>query len=268
VQKENTLRLKRSATDPQLYQSWLQENTKDVIHFNFPENRIPAPCNVNLLKDYLEAIKSLKKEFNFYLFENTLVVSCPGLVGQAQLDPLVSVKHYIQAGEQLANTNKVSLLIKGSLLATIAVSSLIVILLSVFVPSLAILFPVAIPPLLMIAFCFSVIFFCSMSLPGYAEIKANKRELQLCEENLRTTLYQIHQASFRFGLGSDPHEALNQPATESQMLNEVVDPRDLPPSTSGRGFFVPTTVSRSLSALDDAPLPNAVSYSSLSLSAE
>lgn len=267
MKKGNVSRLRRSYTDPQLYQAWLQENNKDVIHYRFPEEGVPAPCDVNLLKDSLEAIKLLKKEFNFYLLENALVIFCPNLAEQAPLDPLASVKRYLQAGEQLANANKTSLFITGTLLAVIAISSLIAILLSVFVPSLAILFPVAVPPLLMIAFCFSTIFFCSMSLPGYVEIKANKREFQLSEENLRTTLQQIRQTLFRPCVDFASHEVLNQRVTTSQTLNEVANPMDIPPSTSGRGFFAPPAFSRSLSSLEDSP-PNVALYASVSLSAE
>jgi hypothetical protein len=169
-----------------------QDPSASTVCLTLSEGSIPPPCDKKLIREYLEGMENVKKDFSFDLSKNEVTVYCPALERGQAAYPLRALKRYIQAGERLASINIAGLIMKGVLLAAIAVSSLIVTLLFIFIPSLMVSLPAVVVPLLVMAILVSSILFCCISLPGYAEIKAAKQTFGLCEANLQTMLRKIH----------------------------------------------------------------------------
>ncbi|MES2998042.1 MAG: hypothetical protein V4700_01840 [Pseudomonadota bacterium] len=250
--------LMKSYTDPNLYQSLIKKMDKNAIHFKIPENRIPKYCQKDLILDYLAEIETIRKDLTFYLLENKVEVHYYCLLAKpCEKNPIALVEKYIQYGELLTYTNKMRLLMQAALLASIAVASLITILLLIFIPTLAASIPHIIIPLSIIAVCFSTILFCSVSLPEYFLIAVAKRGLRECEEKLNN-ICNSRQSYFRsFRRIFSSQDTLSQSQTESLSLS-ACDPMEIPPSTSsaykaGKFFLASPESDKGLRVLADEP---------------
>ncbi|MDQ8039670.1 MAG: hypothetical protein REH83_04615 [Rickettsiella sp.] len=216
-------------TDPELH----QELNLNTVHIKVSETKIPTSCNKKLILDYLEKICSKEQNYVFYVLENKILVYCPNFDENELLeDPFNIMRQYLESGECLANLNKREVISEGAFLLSIAFGSLIVILLSVFVPSVAFILPAIVVPLLIIAIFVSIILFCSVSLPKCVEILAAKQEFHECEKRLTNILSSIQQTS-------QAAKYLNPTITKASPINIPPNNSRNAFSTSGvnRGFF-------------------------------